>query len=296
MAQTNFTPISLYYSTTAAATPSSANLVNGELAINIANTDMALFTKNASGTVKLLFNNPAALKYPTADGTANQVIKTDGAGNLSFTNAATGTVTSVSVVSANGLAGTVANASTTPAITLSTTVTGLIKGNGTSLSAATAGTDYVAPGTASTFTAQQTFNGSATVLATTITNTAEPTSISATAATGTINFDVTTQSVLYYTTNATGNFTINVRASATQSLNNALATGQSVTFVFMNTNGATAFYQTGFQVDGASVTPKWQGGTAPTQGNASSIDVYSYTVIKTGAATFTALAALNKFA
>ena len=57
-----------------------------------------------------------------------------------------GTVTSASVVSANGLAGTVATATTTPAITLSTTVTGVVKGNGTSLSAATAGTDYVAPG------------------------------------------------------------------------------------------------------------------------------------------------------
>lgn len=57
-----------------------------------------------------------------------------------------GTVTSVSVVSANGLAGTVATATTTPAITLSTTVTGLLKGNGTAISAASSGTDY-APAT-----------------------------------------------------------------------------------------------------------------------------------------------------
>jgi hypothetical protein len=57
-----------------------------------------------------------------------------------------GTVTSVSVTSANGFAGTVANATTTPAITLSTSVTGIVKGNGTALSAASAGTDYVAPG------------------------------------------------------------------------------------------------------------------------------------------------------
>ena len=56
-----------------------------------------------------------------------------------------GSVTSVSVVSANGLAGSVANATTTPAITLSTSVTGLVKGNGTALSAAVAGTDYLAP-------------------------------------------------------------------------------------------------------------------------------------------------------
>lgn len=61
-----------------------------------------------------------------------------------------GTVTSVSVVSANGLAGTVANPTTIPAITLSTTVTGIVKGNGTALSAASAGTDYVAPGAITT--------------------------------------------------------------------------------------------------------------------------------------------------
>ena len=84
MAQATYTPISLYHSTTATTVPSSVNLVSGELALNIANADMSVYTKNASGTVKLMFNNPAALKYPIADGTANQVIKTDGAGNLSF--------------------------------------------------------------------------------------------------------------------------------------------------------------------------------------------------------------------
>jgi hypothetical protein len=61
-----------------------------------------------------------------------------------------GTVTSVSVVSANGLAGTVATATTTPAITLSTTVTGILKGDGTAISAATAGVDYLTPSGAST--------------------------------------------------------------------------------------------------------------------------------------------------
>jgi len=67
----------------------------------------------------------------------------------SFTIAATGlggTVTSVSVTTANGFAGTVSTATSTPAITISTSITGLIKGNGTALSAAVAATDYVAPG------------------------------------------------------------------------------------------------------------------------------------------------------
>jgi len=84
MAATGFTPVQLYRSTTAAAVPSSANLSPGELAINIADTDMALYAENASGTVKRLINNPAGLKYPTADGTNGQAVVTDGAGNLSF--------------------------------------------------------------------------------------------------------------------------------------------------------------------------------------------------------------------
>jgi len=84
MAATGFTPVQLYRSTTAAAVPSAANLSPGELAINIADTDMALYAENASGTVKRLINNPAGLKYPTADGTNGQAVVTDGAGNLSF--------------------------------------------------------------------------------------------------------------------------------------------------------------------------------------------------------------------
>lgn len=56
-----------------------------------------------------------------------------------------GTVTTVSVASSNGFAGTVANPTSTPAITLSTSITGVLKGNGTAISAASAGTDYQAP-------------------------------------------------------------------------------------------------------------------------------------------------------
>lgn len=177
------------------------------------------------------------------------------------------------------------------------TITGLVKGAGTSaFSAATAGTDYVAPSVATTFTATQTFSGSSSTIAAIFADAGEVVTVSATAATGTINYDVTTQSVLYYTTNASGNFTMNFRGSAGTSLNTLLATGQSVTVAFLNTNGGSAFYNNAVQVDGASVTPKWQGGTAPSAGNASSIDIYVYTIIKTGAATFTVAASQTKFA
>lgn len=125
---------------------------------------------------------------------------------------------------------------------------------------------------------------------------AEITTVSATASTGTINYDALTQSVLYYTTNASGNFTINVRGNSGTSLNTLMATGDNLTVAFLCTNGATAYYNSAFQIDGNAVTPKWQGGTAPTTGNASSIDVYVYSIIKTGNAAFTVLASQTKFA
>lgn len=177
------------------------------------------------------------------------------------------------------------------------TLTGVLKGNGTSaFTAATAGTDFVAPGTATTFTATQTFSGSTSALAMVLNDAAETTTISATAATGTINYDITTQSVLYYTTNASANWTTNFRASSGTSLNTALATGQSVTVAFLVTQGATAYYNNVVQVDGTTsgVTTRWIGG-APTAGNASGIDSYRYVIIKTGSATFTVLASNTQF-
>jgi hypothetical protein len=127
-------------------------------------------------------------------------------------------------------------------------------------------------------------------------NIAEVNTISATAATGTINYDITTQSVLYYTTNASGNFTVNFRGSSGTTLNTVMQTGESISATFLVTNGATAYYNSVVQVDGSTVTPKWQGGTAPTSGNASSIDSYTYVIIKTGSAAFTVLASVTKFA
>jgi hypothetical protein len=149
--------------------------------------------------------------------------------------------------------------------------------------------------TANTFTATQTFNGSTSTLASVLINGAEIVTISATASTGTINYDVTTQSVLYYTTDATNNWTMNFRASSGTSLNTAMTTGQSLTVVFLSTQGATAKYNNAITVDGNSVTPKYQGGTAWSSGNASGIDAYSYTIIKTGSAAFTILASQTQF-
>lgn len=410
MAQAGFTPISLYYSTTAAAVPTAANLVPGELAINI--TDGKLYYEDNAGVVRLLASNgtsapvvtfsagttgftpstatsgaitlagtlvaanggtgqssyavgdllfastttalskladvatgnalisggvgvapsygkigltthvsgtlpianggtnatatPTAGAVPygtgsayafTAVGTAGQILQSNGASAPTWINNATGTVTTLSVVSANGFAGTVANATTTPAITLTTSITGMLKGNGTAISAGTAGTDYVAPGTATTFTALQTFAGTASNADLKTSNIIETATVSATAATGTINYDITTQSVLYYTSNASANWTVNFRGSSGTSLNTLMATGESMSASFLVTQGATAYYNSAVQVDGTTsgVTTRWQG-SAPTSGNASSLDSYTYVIIKTGSATFTVLATQTKFA
>ena len=149
---------------------------------------------------------------------------------------------------------------------------------------------------AQTFTAKQTFSGSTSVASMKTSNIAEVDTIAATAATGTIDYDVTTQSVLFYTTDASGNWTLNLRGSSGTSLDTLMATGESLSVTFLVTQGATAYYNSALTIDGSSVTPKWQGGTAPTIGNASSVDCYTYVVQKTGAATYVVLASQTQFA
>ena len=124
----------------------------------------------------------------------------------------------------------------------------------------------------------------------------EPTTISATAATGTINYDVGTQSIVYYTTNASANWTVNFRASSTTSLNSLMSTGQTITVTFLATQGATAYYNSAVTIDGAAVTPKWQNGIAPNAGNINSVDSYTYAIIKTGNAAFTVIASQTGYA
>jgi hypothetical protein len=107
-------------------------------------------------------------------------------------------------VSANGFAGTVATATTTPAITLSTSITGVIKGNGTAISAATAGTDYVAPGTATTFSAAQSFTASGILLKGSSTGYTTFTSANASATNYTVTVPAETMTVGYKNIPAVG--------------------------------------------------------------------------------------------
>lgn len=228
MAQSGYTPLQTYHSTTPGAQPAAGDMLVGELAVNV--TDKLIFTK-------------------------------DGGSNV------------VPIAGLSGYSG----------------YSGFSGISGYSGAAINTANPY-------TWTGKQTFAGTASNLAEVVTNIAEPTTVSATAATGTINFDLTTQSILYYTSNATGNWTINFRASSGTTLDTALATGQTITCTFYATQGATPYYNSAIQIDGTStgVTAVWQGG-APTGGDANSIDVYNYAITKTGSATFTVLASVTKF-
>ena len=121
-------------------------------------------------------------------------------------------------------------------------------------------------------------------------------SVSASAATGTVNVDTLNSSVFYYTLAATANWTFNIRADESNTLNSIMNVGEALTLAFLITNAAVAYYPTIIQVDGSNITPEWQGGSAPISGNVNSIDSYTFTIIKTGFATFTVLGAQTQFA
>ena len=115
------------------------------------------------------------------------------------------------------------------------------------------------------------------------------------AAYGIINYDILNQSILLFAYPASSSWTLNFRGSVTTSLNSIMNIGDSVGAVFMTQQGVTAFYNTSITIDGTANYVYWQGGTAPTNGNTSSIDTYAYTIIKTASSTYTVLASQTQF-
>jgi len=314
------TPVAVSEGGTGSTTAGGAliNLGGTSVGIGVFTAASQAAAQAAIGTVAVAYGGTSYSSYTTGDllyasgsgalsklgiGSSGQVLIVSGGvpawGNVSasavttFSGGTTGLLPSSATAGAITLSGTlvVANGGTG-----ATTLTGVLKGNGTSaFTAATAGTDYVAPGTATSFTATQSFGGSSSVIGASFTSASEVVTVSATAATGTINFDAATQGVLYYTSNAAANWTLNIRHSSGTSLNTVLSTGQLITVVHMVTQGGTAYYNNVVQVDGTTsgVTTKWL--TAiPASGNINAIDVYRYTVIKTGSATFTVIASQTK--
>jgi hypothetical protein len=121
--------------------------------------------------------------------------------------------------------------------------------------------------------------------------------IVASGASGAINIDSKTSTVYYYTLGSTSGFTLNIRGDGSTALNSLMASGQAITIVFLNTTGASSSsYPTSFTIDSATVIPKWINGTAVTSGNANSIDIYTYTIIKTASAAYTVIASQSKYA
>jgi hypothetical protein len=258
MAQSGYTSLALYHSITPTTQPVNTDLVAGELAINI--TDGKLYYKDNLNVVKLLASNG----------------------------------TSAPVTSINfGSTGLTPSTATSGAVTVAGT---LAIGNGGTGATTLAGANIAVFNVPNTFTALQTFSGSATAASLKTSNIKEVVTVSATAATGTIDFDILTQSVLYYTTAASGNWTVNFRGSVTATLDSIMSVGESLSATSLITQGATAYYNSSVQVDGTTsgVTTVWQG-SAPTSGNVSSLDSYTFAIIKTASATFTVLATQTKF-
>jgi hypothetical protein len=267
-----------FYYANQAAFPSAATYHG---AIAHSHSDGAMYFAHSSAWYRLLDASTAVTPAQGGTGVSNNAAMTvTGSGNFAYTRTLTGTT----------------NVTFPTTGTLSTLAGSETLTNKTIAFGSNTLSDVASLSTAQTFTGTKTFSGTSSTLGMILNDVAEIATIEATAATGTINYDITTQSVRYFTSNASANWTVNFRASSGTSLNTAMSTGQSVTAAFLVTQGSTAYYNSAVQVDGSSVTPKYQGGTAYAAGNASSIDVYMYTIIKTGNAAFTVFTSQTKFA
>lgn len=265
---------------------------------------MYVVYNNTSGGYAITIGGASGsvVTIPTA---SSSLVFCDGTNFYAGVSAATGnfSVPGNNIVSGNETVGGNLTVSGTIGGVLASTVTGTTQTAGDN-STKIATTAYVATaitnatgslGTMSTQNANAVAITGGTITGATVTTLGETTTVSATAATGTVNYDVLTQSVLYYTTNSAANWTLNVRGNSGTTLNSVMATGETRTITFLVTNGSTAYYENALTIDGSSVTPKWQGGSAPTSGNINSVDVYVYTIIKTASATFTVLASQSQF-
>lgn len=124
----------------------------------------------------------------------------------------------------------------------------------------------------------------------------ESANVTATAPVANVNIDLSTRAIQYWTSNAANNFTLNFRANSSVSLNTMMTTGNTITTAVMVTNGSPAYYPSAVQIDGTGQTIKWQNGSAVSAGNTSALDIYTFTILKTGSATYTVLGTQTKFA
>jgi hypothetical protein len=298
------------FTTPALGTPSAVTLTNG--------TDLPVSGISAStsdaigvGTIELGHATDTTLSRSSAgvlavEGTA--VLLSGGdlgtPSGLVLTNA-TGTPSSITLTNGTDLPVSGISASTSDAIgvgtielghatdtTLARASSGVVTIEGVNV-VTTSSTDTLTNKTLTSPTVNTATIAGGTLANSVIKGIEEDINVVASAATGTIDFDVDTASIWYYTSDASADFTLNFRFSSGVSLDTALATGDSITLVFLNTNGATPYYPDVIEIDGSAVTPKVP--AAISAGNASAIDAYSFTIIKTASATFTVLETQTKF-
>jgi len=287
---------------TGVAVPAGKSMIVFNTGSNVVETVTAL----ATGTVIPVANGGTGVT--TSTGTTNVVLSASPTltGTPLAPTASPGTNTTQ--IATTAFVGAAVTAATGSLGTMSTQNASAVAITGGTINGTTIGASTASTGAFTTLSANSTtgLSGTTTLSGTTaitgalsisnLITAGEKTTVSATAATGTVQFDILTQGVLYYTTNASGNWTLNIRGDGSTTLNSIMATGETRTITFLATQGGTAYYQSALTIDGSSVTPKWQNGIAISSGNTSGIDIYVLTIIKTGSAAFTVLESQTKFA
>jgi hypothetical protein len=230
-------------------------------------------------------------------GGANTQIQYNNAGNFGGTTGFTFNSSS-NLFSAPGNANFIGNVTASYFIGNGSQLTGIdttqiVNGNSNVRVFANSNVTISSNGIANVFT----INNSNTLIAgTTILQQAiEKVTTDGTGSTGTINYDLLSQAILFKTANATANFTLNFRGNSTTSLDTVLSSNQSITCTFINTNGATAYILSNVAIDGANRTVLWINGSAPFLGSVNGKDVYTLNIIKTAANTYTVLGSQGNY-
>lgn len=126
---------------------------------------------------------------------------------------------------------------------------------------------------------------------------AEKATVSATALSGTVNWDVLNGAVNYYTSNISGNITLNFRGNSSISLGSVLNIGESLTVALLSTVGGTPYMPTTIQIDGVTQSVKYAGNIPPSNNtvSANSVTSYNYTFLKTGASSYLSLGTYSSY-